>query len=158
MAEELAAASGGDIAAALKKQGDEAEKLFRSIPEGKAQYAYEPGKWTIAQVIGHLADTERIITYRLLSIARGETKSLPGFEQDDYVANGGFHDVPLRTLVDTYAAVRNSTLALFRTIPDAAWERQGKANDNPVTARALAYICAGHLESHLRSLRAKYLN
>src|SRR6267154_3668628 len=102
LAETLVEVSGSDIVKALQRQADEFSSLLRALPQERGGYAYAPGKWTIAQMVGHVNDAERIFAYRLLCIARGEAKSLPGFEQDDYVKNGGFNSLPLATWIDDF--------------------------------------------------------
>jgi hypothetical protein len=157
LAESLAEAFGGDIVNALQKQSDDFRSLMRNVPSDRSGYAYAPGKWTIAQLVGHINDAERIFAYRLLCIARGETKSLPGFEQDDYVMNGGFTSKPLLVWVDDFVAARQSTLSLLRSLNVEGWERAGIANDKSISVKALAYILAGHVQNHINTLKSKYL-
>ncbi len=57
--------------------------LLRRFPEVSTGQGYAPGKWSLKQSIKHVNDTERIFSYRLLCIARGDQTPLPGFEQDD---------------------------------------------------------------------------
>ena len=51
---------------------------------------YAPGKWSVKEVIGHLADAERIFAYRALRIARGDATALAGFDENAYVPVGNF--------------------------------------------------------------------
>jgi hypothetical protein len=147
----------GDINATLAAQCSDTLKLLRSIPEAKGSHAYAPGKWTIKQALGHVIDTERIMSYRALRIGRGDTINLPGFEQDDFVANTDFNARTLADLIDEFVAVRQCTLHLFKHFTDAEWRRIGTASNNPVSARALAYIIAGHELYHDALLRERYL-
>lgn len=118
---------------------------------------YEPGKWSIKEVLGHLIDGERVFAYRAMCIARGERAPLPGMEQGDYVAGGEFDRRALADLLDELEHLRRSTLALFGGLEDAAWKRTGVANGVAVSVRALAFIIAGHHAHHLRVLRERYL-
>jgi hypothetical protein len=147
-----------DVIAVIDAQGRETAALLSLVGEEKASFRYAPEKWSIKQVLGHVTDTERIFSYRLLAIARGESKSLPGFDEKDYVRNANFDGRPLSELIDAYSAVRRSTLALLRGLPDESWTRAGTANDNPTSVRAIAYMIAGHERHHLRVLRERYLN
>jgi len=148
----------GDIIAAVERQNADAEKILRGIPDTRGGFAYAPEKWTLAQLLGHIIDAERIFAYRLLSVARGETQPLPGFEQDDYVKTAGSDRVPFHALVDEYLLVRGSTLAMMKNLPADAWERKGTASGKPVTTLGLAYIVAGHAEHHWRILKERYLS
>lgn len=148
----------GDLRAMLASQLAETLALIRSIPESRGGHRYAPDKWSIKGVLGHLADSERIFSYRALRIGRGDTTPLPGFEQDDYVPMGNFDARTLRDLADELAAVRQATLHLFAHLDQAAFERRGTASGKPVSVRALAYIIAGHELHHVGILKTRYLS
>ncbi len=109
------------------------------------------------QVIGHVADTERVFAYRAMRIARTDRTPLAGFEQDDYVANGPFAGCSLQSLLEEFQTVRRASLYLFRALDEEAWLRRGIANNHEVTVRALARITAGHELHHRQILKQRYL-
>ncbi|HVO62207.1 MAG TPA: DinB family protein [Terriglobales bacterium] len=146
----------GDIVSILSAQLDRMDTMLFSLADDDATTPYAPGKWTVKQVLGHITDAERVFTYRALRIARGDKTPLPGFEQDDYVANADFNSLSLTELLQEYSAVRRATIMLFRHLPAEAWTRRGTASNNEVTVRALAYITAGHDEHHYRILWERY--
>lgn len=145
------------VLAVLESQVLDFKALLSEIPYEMEGHAYAPGKWTIKQVVGHMIDAERILAYRALCIARGEKADLPGFEEDDYVANAAFNDRTLNDLAREFGIVRESTLLLFRHLSDAELDRLGKANGNPITPRALAFFIAGHHIHHEEVLRERYV-
>lgn len=147
----------GDIAATLAAQLEDTLALLRSISEAQGSYAYAPGKWSIRELLGHLIDTERVFAYRALCIGRNDKTPLPGFEQDDYVANTDFNARTLGSLIDEFAAVRQANLQLFKHFTDAEWQRRGTASEKEVSTRALAYIVAGHELYHRDILKTRYL-
>ena len=134
------------------------KKLILSIPENKLLSAYAPGKWTIKEVLVHIIDDERIYAYRAMCFARNERKELPGFEQDEYAANSDTNNRSLESILEEYEAVRYSTIALFKGLPEDALLRSGIANENYVTVRALGYHIAGHELYHMNSIKEKYLS
>ena len=148
---------GEDVLAALAGQIGPTLEVLRAIPEERGGFRYAPGKWSIKEVLGHVIDCERVFAYRALRFARHDATPLPGFEQDDYVANAAFDDCRLADLADELGHLRQSTLALFRHLAPEAWLRAGTANDALVTVRALAWIIAGHELHHLQVLRDRYL-
>src|ERR1044072_3449614 len=149
---------GDNILAVLSKQLDETLALLRTIPESQAGFRYEPGKWSIKELLGHLIDTERIFAYRALRFARNDETPVPGYEQDDYVRNASFDDYPLNDLAAEFESVRRATLFLFKHLNAEAWMRRGVANESEVSVRALAYIIAGHELHHREILRSRYLS
>jgi hypothetical protein len=146
-----------DVLTALDEQSAETQRLLARIDDQRASYRYESGKWSVKELLGHLTDTERVMAYRALSFARGETATLPGFDENLYVANGGFDSWMIGDLAEQYALVRRSSILLFRNLPDGAWEKRGIASDSPVTVLALACIIVGHERHHLKVLRERYL-
>ncbi len=148
---------GNDILAALEDQRRQTLLLLSGRTEADGDLRYEPDKWTMKEVLGHINDTERIMSYRALRIARGDQTPIEGFEQDDYVRNGPFALRPLEDLIEDYIAVRRATVSLFRNLDDEAWTRRGVANNNEISVRALAYVIAGHELHHRRILEEKYL-
>ncbi|HEX7680176.1 MAG TPA: DinB family protein [Thermoanaerobaculia bacterium] len=150
-------ASEEDVVAALDAQSQETAALLGALSEEQASQRYAPDKWSIKQLVGHMADSERIFAYRALSIARGETKPLPGFDQDPYVANSGADDRSISDLAGELATVRCANVMMLRALPEEAWRRIGTASDNPITVRAIAFIILGHERHHVRILRERYL-
>lgn len=147
----------GDILAVLDKQLETTLALLASIPETQAGYRYEPDKWSIRELVGHVIDAERIFAYRALRFARNDRTPVPGFEQDDYVRHGSFEAYPLGELAAEFESVRRSTIFLFKHLSEEAWLRRGVANESEMSVRALAYSIAGHELHHGEILRSRYL-
>ncbi len=127
-----------------------------SANENKSDYAYEPGKWTVKEVLGHITDTERILSFRALSIARGEKNSLPGFEQDDYVKEGFFNSRNFKDLLNEFIYLRKANILMFKSFSDEVLMRRGKANNYEFTVNAFMHIIPGHVQHHLKVLEEKY--
>lgn len=149
---------GEDVYELLRKQRDNFLEILSNVSEEKAGTAYAEGKWTMKQLLGHLIDTERIMSFRALCISRGEQQSLPGFEQDDYVSSGNFNSRKWNELIEDYKAVRNSTIHLFDSFDEEMFGKTGTANNYEVSVRALLYIILGHERHHINILMARYLS
>ncbi|WP_409344311.1 DinB family protein [Paenibacillus sp. MBLB4367] len=147
----------GDITDMLSRQLETISGFFAALPEDRALFRYAPGKWSLKEVLGHITDTERIMGYRLLRIARGDKTPLAGYDENDYVNGASFDSSPLTGLIEDYTAVRRSTLTLLRGLQEEAWSRMGVANNSELSARALAYIIAGHELHHLNVVKERYL-
>ncbi len=147
-----------DILQSLERQLAETVALFGSLPESRGDYAYAPGKWRLKEVLGHIADTERVLSYRALRVARGDTMPLAAFDQDAWAAHSASAQRHFRNLLDEMSAVRQATLSLFRSLDPAATLRCGITDaGNPFTVRAVPYIILGHERHHLRIIRERYL-
>ena len=148
---------GSDIIGTLEKQLPKTIALLSGRSEEEGNFRYQPGKWSVKEVIGHMNDTERVMAYRALRIARCDKTPLAGFEQDDFVRDGPFAELSLGSLVEEFQTVRAATLSLLRTFRPQDWTRRGKASDHEITVRALAYIIAGHEVHHRNILLERYL-
>lgn len=140
----------------ILRQVNELREIFQSKEDGWNSKAYAKGKWSPKEVLGHLLDTDRIMTFRALCIARGEQKALPGFDQDPYVVAGKFNQVSVDLLLKDFEAQRNSLLTLTQTMDESVLDVVGNANGNPITPRALFWIIAGHFIHHCNILKEKY--
>jgi len=147
----------GDIRDILEGQRQETLAFLESIPESKASHRYGPDKWTIADVVGHISDCERLFEMRSFWFARAMGTDMPSFEQDDAVVTAKANAREWATHIHEFGAVRGATVALFRNLPEEAWSRRGIASGNEFTVRALAYCIAGHVIHHLQILRERYL-
>jgi hypothetical protein len=130
--------------------------VLNSFSEAMGSFAYEPGKWTVKEVVGHLIDTERVMAYRAMCIARGEKQPLPGFEQDEYVNFGNFNRKGLFDLNYEFRLLRESNMLLVKGFDEEALQRRGIANENKVTVLALLYVIAGHEKHHTNILLERY--
>jgi DinB family protein len=145
-----------DALSVLAAQPAELLALAAKVPAEREQHRYAPGKWSVREVFGHLTDGERVFGYRAFCISRGDQASLPGFDEQSYIAGASYDRVPLGDLAADFAALRRSNLAVMRRLQAADWARSGTANGTPVTVRALAFVMAGHVRHHLGVLRGRY--
>ena len=146
----------GDVLQILESQASEFPDFINDLIE-RADYAYAPGKWTIKQLIGHMIDTERILTYRLTCFARGEKTPLPGFEEDDYVANAHFGDRSLLSFSHEFALLRRSNMFLFKSLQEHELNQIGNASNRDISVRAMLFVLAGHIIHHIRIIKERYL-
>jgi len=144
----------GELVATIARQGAETAALLASFSPAQAQYRPAPGEWNTVEIVGHLADIERVFVYRALRIARRDPKPLEGVDDvDGYVAAAGFAARSLADVAAEFATVRQASLALFRSLDAAAWARVGTADGDAISVRALGYIIAGHELHHLADIR-----
>ena len=126
------------------------------ISEEQASFRYHPKKWSVREVLGHMADAERVYQYRALTLARGGVPDFTRWDPDGYVASADYGSRAVAELTDELLHVRQATIPLFANLPEGAWSRSGTLNGKPLTVRALAFIAAGHFQRHLNVLRERY--
>jgi len=134
-----------DVLAALSNQIEEIKAALVTLTD------------TQKEVLGHINDTERIFSTRLLRVSRNDQTPLPGFDQEDYVREAGFDDYPLTNLLDEFEQLRRANIIMIQNMPDAYADRLGNASGFPVSVRALIHMLVGHVDHHMASLEEKYL-
>ena len=147
----------GNVPAMLKSQSEKTRNLFESLTEGQANQSYAPGKWTLKEVLGHIIDAERVFSYRVLCMARGDQQPLPGMDQDLYVSQAHFATRSLKSLIEEYDAVRKATLLFIDHITEADLAKTGTANQGHFTVNALMHIICGHELHHIGIIQARHL-
>jgi uncharacterized damage-inducible protein DinB len=146
-----------DLATHLPRQGDQTRKLFTALSDAQADFRYAPGKWSVKDIVLHLADAERVFAYRLLRFARADATPLAAFTEGDWARAAGAGVRGMAGLAAELHAVRSATCALLQGLAEDTLERRGTASGNQVSVRALAWIIAGHELHHLRIVRERYL-
>lgn len=147
---------GEDVLAVLEEQPGRLEAFFAAVSEEQGGYRYEPGKWSVREVVGHLIDVERVFGFRAYCFSRREAQPLPGVDFESYAANGDYDRRTLADLLGEFGDLRRSQAALFRSLGEDAWSRMGTADTHPISVRALAYILAGHVRYHTQLLKDRY--
>ncbi len=147
-----------DLITHLAKQGDQTRKLFTALSDAQADFRYAPDKWTVRDIMLHLADSERVFAYRVLRFARNDATPLPGFEEQDWARAAGADVRGIAGLAAELHAVRVASVALLQGLGEDTLERRGVASGSPITVRALAWVIAGHELHHLRIVRERYLS
>jgi len=152
----VALAGEEDIVAALTAQLEQTLSALRRVPAEREGHRYAPEKWTIRQIVGHVADAERVFAYRALVFARGDANALPGFDEKAWMEHAGFGNRRLADLLEEFADLRRANVLMLRHLPQDAWMRRGTASGKSITVRALAHVMLGHERHHLKVLKERY--
>lgn len=140
----------------LRSQREEMVNFLTNLDPVDLMWSYEPGKWTVAQVLQHMFDTERIFQYRALRIARKDKTPLAGFDQDEYVPASGANDRNLEDLIKEYTAIRESGVCMFESFTKEMYKEKGVSSGGELSAAAAGFIIAGHEKHHLALFKNKY--
>lgn len=146
-----------DLVEGLQISNERALAFVRSLPEQKGEYRYQPGKWSIKEVLCHMMDAERIFSYRALRFARNDKTSLQGFDENDYAPLANAHARTLEELSDEMLRLRLTTIDLFKSFTPEMLLRTGEANGARFVVNNLAFITSGHESHHMKVLRDRYV-
>lgn len=141
----------------LSKSLDDVMQTLKDLPEEKLLFRYEIGKWTIKELVQHIVDAERVLSYRALCFARNDLTNLPGFNEDWYVENSNGNDRNIEDLLEEFTFLRKSSISLFKSFTDEMFELSGSIDGGDMSVRALGFIIAGHQMHHLKIIKEKYL-
>lgn len=130
---------------------------LKSLEDEDLSFKYDSGKWSRAEVIGHVIDTERVMAYRAMCISKGEKAMLPGFDQDEYMEQSNFKTRSLQSLINEFDLLRRSNIEMFCSWELVQFSQVGNANGSPCSVRAVLSIIAGHLEHHFNILKERYI-
>lgn len=147
-----------DLLQALRISGHRMTELVHSIPDAKADFRYEDGKWSIRELLCHIIDAERIFAYRALRFSRNDKTPLAGFEENDYAPQANAGGRSLNKIADEMKHLRTSTVDLFESFTPEMLARKGTASNNELSVIGLGFIIAGHETHHLHILKDRYLS
>jgi hypothetical protein len=145
----------GDLLVILANQAEELKRLVGGLTDEQALVHHAPYTWSTKQVVGHLADCERVFGYRAMRVARNDTTPLPAFDENAYMLSVDFDRWPVGELLDEFVLLRRSHVLMFRHLADDAWLRTSEVNGHRMTTRAVACVMAGHMQHHLVILRKR---
>ena len=128
------------------------------ISNEDSNYRYAKGKWTIKQVVQHINDTERILSYRALRFGRNDDTPLLGFEEDTFAQNDHSDQIDLSIVLEEFAMVRSSTIMLFKTLDPQFLDHKVLCNGHALSPRMLGFVMNGHGLHHLNVIRERYLS
>ncbi len=130
-------------------------KTVTHLDDDQYAFAYEKGKWSLAQVMQHINDVERIFAYRALCVSRGEKQNLNGFDQNEYIRP--HKEIKVSQLINEFSSLRDSNIYFCQGLSADQWMLKGKASGFEFQMSAFIYAMAGHLDHHLNIINSRYL-
>ena len=131
--------------------------LLETINEEQANYRYEPAKWNVRQIVGHITDHERIMTYRALRFSRKDTTQLPGYDQNLFVDNSRFNELSLQQLITDFKNVRAATNSFLGSLSETQLTLKGFAWKYELTVEEFLKATIGHEIHHINIIKERYL-
>lgn len=149
----LSYVNGQDALAIQAKTPVKIERMIASLSSKQLAFRPAPGKWSIREILAHLAETELVCGYRLRMILSKNGTPIQAFDQDVWaeVSNYGKQD-PEKSLA-LFRTLREYNLALLRSLPEKKWNQYGlHAERGKETVARMAEMFAGHDVNHLRQI------
>jgi uncharacterized damage-inducible protein DinB len=112
-----------------------------------------PGKWSITEILAHLADTELVAGWRLRVILSQNGTSIQAFDQDVWAETFNYSRRDPKTSLETFRVLRRNNLALLKAVPKKLWENYGMHQERGrETVMHVVRMFAGHDLNHLRQV------
>lgn len=118
---------------------------------------YAEGKWTVKDIIQHVIDNERIMSYRALRFSRNDQTALPGYDEAILAAHTMASGRTVEDLLSEFSELRQSTITLFKNMDETMLSRNGNANETMISPLALGFVVLGHPVHHMNVIRERYL-
>ena len=147
----------GNIWELLENNRKETLEFLATIPEGKQHYRYGVKKWSIAEILQHLVDVERVFCYRALCFSRNDPSELHGFDQHDYIAESRAERIDFIELMGEWESVRIASQYFYRNLHTKQLKRIGRAGGVEFSVESIGLIMVGHTRHHVQIIKERYL-
>ena len=131
-------------------------EILKSISEEKSRFRYEPTKWSIKQVVGHIADHERIKMFRAFQLSRNMNPQLWGYDQESLVKNSRFEELSLHSLLADFLIVRKASISFINLLSLSQLQIKGKAQQHEITLEEFLRSIIGHERHHINIIQERY--
>ncbi|MCX8472648.1 MAG: DinB family protein [Sediminibacterium sp.] len=131
--------------------------FFSALPVEKRYFRYQEGKWSIAEIIRHLMDTERIFSYRSLWIVRKAEINLPPFDENKFASEAALTNLNYISLLNELSFLLKANLEFYKSLTTENWKTSGLLNLNVCCVNSIFYFSIGHILHHINVCKERYL-
>ena len=129
------------------------DRLIRGVSVAKLRERPAPDKWSISEIVAHLADSEIVLGFRMRQILAVPGTPIPAVDQDDWVTSGHYEKRDTRKSVEHFRAFREANLDLLKSLTPEQWKRHGMHSARGrETIDHIVRIYAGHDLNHLQQI------
>lgn len=144
---------GEDAIKVQRTTASKLQKLTRGLTPKQLKWQPEPGKWSIAQILAHLADVEIVASWRMRSIIGQDGITIQPFDQDAWAAVFVYQKVDPKRSLEIFRVLRENNLAMLKALPPEAWDKHGMHLERGrETIAHLARMFAGHDTNHVKQV------
>lgn len=129
------------------------DRLLKGVPALKLRKRPAPGKWSIAEIIAHLADAELVGGYRIRTILGAPGTPIRAFDQDAWAAALRYDKRDARKSLAEFRAYRNANIALLKSLKPDQWKHHGLHSERgQETVETITAMFAGHDINHIKQI------
>jgi len=129
------------------------ERLIKGVPVSRLRKRPAPDKWSVSEILAHLADTEMVGGFRMRLILGAPGTPVPAFDQDRWVSSGHYDQRNPRQSVEQFRTLRQANLALLKSLTPEQWKHHGVHAERGVeTIERITHMFAGHDLNHLQQI------
>ncbi|MGN7887657.1 DinB family protein [Dyadobacter endophyticus] len=131
------------------------EALVREASPSQLQFRTASGKWSINEIVAHMADDELVGAYRIRMILSVPGTDIQAFDQAEWAVRGKYEQIPIEDSLALFTRLRHTNLQLFHLLEPEQWDYFGiHAERGKESIRDIALYYAGHDINHLQQIRA----
>jgi DinB superfamily len=129
------------------------ERLIKGVPAAKLRKKPAPGKWSVAEILAHLADCEIVTSWRVRQILGAPGTPIQAFDQDSWAAAGHYEKRDPRKSFEQFAAARSGNVVLLKSLTPEQWKHHGMhAERGMETIERILQMMAGHDINHVKQI------
>ena len=129
------------------------ERLIKAVPTAKLRKRPAPDKWSVAEILAHLADAEIVGGFRMRLILGAPGTPIAAFDQDAWVTSGHYGKRDPRKSVAQFRVLREANLALLKSLTPEQWKHYGMHSERgQESVEHIVKMFAGHDVNHLRQI------
>jgi hypothetical protein len=144
---------GEDAIRVQKATAAKLKKLIHGLAPKQLKWKPEPGKWSIAEILAHLADAEIVVSWRMRSIIGANGTAVQAFDQDAWASVFQYGKRDAKHSLEVFRVLRENNLAMLKALPRESWDHFGMhAERGKETIAHLTRMYAGHDTNHVRQI------
>jgi hypothetical protein len=129
------------------------ERLIKGVPTAKLRKRPAPDKWSVGEILAHLAEAEIVGGFRMRLILGAPGTAIAAFDQDSWVISGHYAKRDPRKSLEQFRAVREANLALLKSLTPEQWKHHGVHAERGVeTIEHIVRMFAGHDINHTQQI------
>jgi len=128
-------------------------RLTKGMSPAQLRKRPAPDKWSVAEILAHLADVEIVIGWRMRSILGDPGTAVQAYDQNSWVISGHYEKRDPRKAIELHWAVRDANLALLKSLTPEQWKHYGQhAERGQESIEHIVRMVAGHDLNHIHQI------